>query len=177
MNEIILNSVLITYSICIVWIFLITVKKLYGLKSSISAYAKPLQQDGRQIFFYIFIILGICFPLTYIGRDSYILIASSLLLSGIGCITGYNPGLREGKLQHTIHVILTNLAIWGFLIGIVVMNIWFLIPVGIVGLISGYMLLKKIPRHTYKIEVLIIHLVWFCLIVEKILIPLLTDKT
>lgn len=234
MNEQILNVILIALSMAIVNTSIIEWIIEYGKRGSISAYAKPLQADKKQFYFYLF-IAGIVVPLTYIGRDSYILIASGMLLFGIGVITGYNPGLNENrkqikkfpkyikqnipeksmtnafkihynalkeqynkllikvnktKIQHFIHVLLTNLAIIGFLIGIVLLDygqspltiyicldslplilldyklllvITFLIPCFVFWI-------TKADDHTRKIEIIIIYLVWTCLIIHKIIL-------
>jgi len=172
MNEIIQNSTFIVCSVLITQSYRIYCKKICPGLSSISASAKytPLS-------FFLFITIGVCIPLGYVGRSSYLMIMASMLLFGIGTITGYNSKLWGKRwLQDFLHVILTNAAILLFIMGMIGMNLEFLklfvenpsttmkILSNIVVILFGipciimFIFNKKVEDHTRKIEWLVIYM-------------------
>lgn len=176
-----LNLGLILFSIIIVTWFRDYVRRHYGRLSSISVSAKHLQRDGKQIYFYIFIVLGICFPLTYVA-NTWITTFAAMFLFGIGIITGWNPDLvykeedeeiKYKDIQGAVHVILTFLAILGFAAGMIVMNPWLAIVIGITFIPCFILWIKQAKDHTRRIEGLIIYAMWTCLIIDKILIGII----
>jgi len=168
MKELIINSILLVISIVTVTIFLEYIKRKYGRRPSISNSVKYLTQDGNQIYFYIFITIGICVPLTFIVYNFLSAISAGMLFV-IGIVTGYNPKIKDNRLEDTIHVVLTNLAIVGTVVSIVLMNYWLSIIVILYGVPCFVLWIIKAEDHTWRIEVLIIYMIWTCLIIEKIL--------
>jgi len=168
MNEQLLDLGLLLMSILIfIWYRWYT-KNHGGLRSSISASAMDLKNEGKQFYTHLFIIGGLTFPLAYIMQN-YFTIISAGLLSTIGLITGYNAYLKPNKLQDYFHIVFTNISILGFIIGLILINRWYSIGVGIVFCLSMYLFLKKEDDHTRKIEYLIIYLAWVCGIIDIIL--------
>jgi len=172
MRQLITNSILLTISIIIVNWFLWYVKKKYGRRPSISASTKKLQEDSNQIYFYLFITLGVCVPLAFIIYNLFAAMATGMLFT-IGIITGYNPNIRNDKAENFLHVALTNLAIGLAIVSIIVMNYWLGLIVFIYAIPCFILGIKKVSCHTWRIEVLIIWMIWTCLFLQKILTPLI----
>lgn len=169
MKYIILNFGLILSSFLIVSWYLSYIKNRYGKKSSISASAKELHKYSGAFLFYVFILLGITFPLMYVA-NTLITTIGGILIAGIGVITGYNPDIKNSKLENFLHVVLVNLAIVLFYVGICIMNPWLIIPC-VISLIPIIKLFVKKPQyHTWDIEVIIIYTIWVCLIIGQIFI-------
>lgn len=159
-------------SISISLLFLNFIKSKYGRLPSISASAKYLKKDNIVILFYWFITVGICVPLAWIAQ-SWLSTIAAMMLFGIGIATGYNPNLREGKAQHLIHTIWTNVAILLFLVDAALLDWPYIIIVGLCVIFSGTLWLKKTEDHTWKIEVIVLVTVWIVLGIDKILLNLL----
>lgn len=170
----VLDIILIAISFIIVFIwYLPYVRKHFGKLSSISASAKYFKRDGRSPLFYLF-ITGLVVPMTYLSFNYYMVFAGCLLF-GIGMITGYNPYLKENKLQDTFHIILTNAAIASYLLGMIVFDIklqqyWDVVIITAILIPSVYMLIKRVIYHTWKIEVLIIIAVFISMIIHRIIL-------
>lgn len=128
-----------------------TTKKTQGLKSSISKAAGWYQKNGLRIYTYIFMFFAIVIPFYYLG-NTWIMIVCSMLISGIAGITGYNPKLKSAKLQDFMHVFLTLISIVGYMVGIISINKWFSIPIGLWFIYMVYNWAKKTYQHTRKIE-------------------------
>ena len=172
MNQLLIDSYFLFQAIIIITWSIMRWTKVYGHKSSISAYAGPLTKDGKEIQFFIFIWFGIVGPLSFVA-DSMITTFAGMLLLGIGILTGFNPEMKNKGLQDILHVLFTNSAIILFAIGIIVINFWYSIIVGMVLIISIIMLIKKIPNHTKKIEIVVIIGTILCLIIQFVLIPII----
>lgn len=180
MNPILLNIILliISITICQLWYFSM-IRKKYGLLPSISHSAKYLQKDGKQVYFYIFILIGVVFPLSYMSGTfykepsiaPYFTSISGGLLGIIGIFTGYNPDIKSKKWQNGLHVFFTQVSIIGFTTGVILMHWQYSIVIGIIAIPSFILWIKKIPDHTRLIEQLLIYGFWFCLTIDKIIIP------
>lgn len=169
--SILIDSLLLLISIASTYFYLRFIKRKYGVQSSISASAKLVKVDGRSPLFYLFTI-GLVVPMTYLSGN-YLSVFAGMMLLGIGMITGYNPELKKNKTQDVIHIVLTDTAIVLFLAGIILMNYYFAIIVIIFAIPSLSAYIKKIKNHTLKIEIYIICIVYICLGIYRIVLPLL----
>jgi len=165
----ILNIVLLVWSILICFLYLIYVENRFGKKSSISTYAGPLTKNGLQFLTYIFIWLGLCFPLAWVA-DHWLTSISATFLALDGLFTGYNPTHLKRKWQDIIHIIGVQGAIGIFIIGLFFIN-WIValctMPLGILAIMYW---IKKWDRHTYWIEIYFMVWLWVFLIIDKILL-------
>ena len=163
-----LNIILLSFSVVLSTAYLIYIRR-FGKESSISAYADPLTQNGQEFLTYIFIWLGISFPLAFVANH-WLTTFAAVLLALDGLFTGYNSTHLKRNWQNIIHVIGVNGAIILFIVGIFVLS-WKIalltLPIGIIAL---FLWIKKVKRHTYWIEVLIMVWIWVFLLIEKIIL-------
>ena len=171
MNPIILNSILFVVSLIITISYTKLIRHRFGMQSSISASAKLIKSEGKSPLFYLF-ITGLVVPMTYLSSNYFTIIAG-MLLFGIGMITGYNPDLKKNKTQDDVHVFLTDGSILLFVIGIIVMSPWYSIIVVAFGIPAIMLWIKKVECHTWKIEVLVMWIVYLSIGIEKIALPLI----
>lgn len=169
-----LDATLIAVTVTVVFVFYLPyTHRHFGKLPSISASAKYFKRDGRSPLFYLF-ISGLVVPMTYLSYNYYMIFAG-MLLFGIGMITGYNPQLKENKLQDTLHVLLTNGAIGLYLAGMIIFDVkekqyWDILLIILAGVPSVYMLVKRVKYRTRKIEVLVIIAVILSMILNRLIL-------
>lgn len=163
-----LNIILLSFSVVLSTAYLIYIRR-FGKKPSVSAYADPLTQNDQEFLTYVFIWLGLSFPLAFISNH-WLTTFAAVLLALDGLFTGYNPTHLRRAWQNIIHVIGVNGAIGFFIIGIFVIN-WKIalltLPIGIIAL---FLWIRKVKRHTYWIEILVMIWIWVFLLIEKIIL-------
>lgn len=164
-----LNITLLVFSSIICFLYLIYVENTIGERSSISAYAKDLTENGLSFLTYVFIWLGLCFPLAWVA-DHWLTTIAAAFLTLDGLFTGYNPKHLSRKWQDIIHVIGVNVAILLFIVGIFLMNWRIFLYTSPIGLYSIYMLIRKVHRYTYWIEITIIVWIITFLTIEKVIL-------
>ena len=140
-------------------------KTKYGLRSSISMSAKNFRDDGKQFYTHFFITFGICFPVAYIAQTYLITIAAGLLFC-IGIITGYNKNLKELPIQHVVHVFFAFIPISIFVLGLVFINLWYCMIIGLCLVPIINWLVKKDKDITRKVEYLVIYVAWVIFAIE-----------
>jgi len=175
MKDIVLNSLMFAISIITVNLYLWYVKKRCGRCSSISRSVKYLTKVNEVALFYLFVTFGICFPLGYLVYNIWAGIAIGIF-SMISIITGYNPNINNDKLEDFLHVFCVNVAIILSVIAIMATSKWmsleFIIKGGIIIvyiIICFFLWILKVKDHTWRIEVLVIYMIWSCLIFDNIL--------
>lgn len=172
MKTIIQNITLIAFSITLISFFLKYVKEKYTRLSSISASAKHLRRDNKPRLFAIFIIMGIAVPLVLVG-DSYLCTFAAAFIFMTGIITGYNPALRNQRAEDTLHVAFTLFAITLGMLAMIKFSLWYFVIIAPAIFYGAYLIFAKREDHTWKVEVLAIVVIEVCLVVEKIVVPLI----
>ena len=172
MKTIITSFALVLSSIIFVSLILGVWKKRMGLLKSISAYAKPLHDNGKAFQFHILITFLLCVPVAFVTQ-TWIGTIACMLMFGIGTITGYNPNYKLNKFQHTFHIILVVSSIGLYVFGMALNSLWYLILIGICAVYCIVIFAKKLPYYTRTIEIYLIWLVWIYLLIDKCIIPLI----
>jgi hypothetical protein len=103
-----LKKILLFISLIVSAIYIITTTINYGWLGSISESAKYWQKDDGIFFFYSFIWV-MCFCVGFAAYSGISAFATAFLTI-IGIWTGYNVGI-DVPYQHTLHIIVTILAI------------------------------------------------------------------
>jgi len=172
MKPILINLTFILISISSMLGYKFYCTRKYGKKSSISAWAKPLLQDGNRVLTFLFVLLSLGL-LVYVARTTLSTFAG-MAIFGIGVFTGYDPEIKPVKLQDVVHVVLVAVGIGLFLISVILIRLVYVIPVGIWIVVSLYLWLKGIKHHTRIIEELMFYVViWPCLLAERVILPLI----
>lgn len=156
-------------------------KRIKGRKSSVSATAKYIPTW----LFFTFIAFSLL-PLMYLGQN-YWTTFGIMVISGIGVITGINPNLLERNLifgmtnetgdkwspieiQNFLHIILTNLGIALYMVGLIFIDWRLLIIIVPVLIICLILWIKQVKHHTWKIERILHYACCLCLLIERIIL-------
>lgn len=164
-----LNLVLLIISALICFVYLIGIYNRYGLRKSISAYAKFLTLDGLGFFTYVFIWIGLCFPLAWVANHWLTTIAAAILTFD-GLFTGYNPNHLKKRWQDFMHLLGVRVAVAGFIVGIFFINWIVALATLPFGAFAAYFHLKKIERHNYWVEIFIMIWLWLFLLIDKVIL-------
>jgi hypothetical protein len=171
-KELLINSSVIIFSLSFFLMYRMVTKKVYGLQNSISKVAKYYQRDGMIIVTVLFVLFSLVLPFLYFLRGTHIGIISACLITGIAGYTGYNPELKNRKLQDILHVVLTLAAMTGYCVVIFILNIWYLIPIIFWLTYTMYHYFKKTHQHTRKIEEMGYYIAIGCFVIEFIILKI-----
>lgn len=175
MRELIIDIALLVWSVVITSWYIRLILKLYGKQKSISYSAKCLMKQNKQVLFHLFITMGLCVPLAYLGR-SYLTVLGCMMLFGIGVITGFDANLGRTDRQHKLHVILTVPAILVYCLGMTLWSYWYLIPIGIAAIISTIIAIRRKDVYViWDIEELFIIATWIVVLIHRVILPLIDE--
>ena len=168
------NTIMLIISVGIVVFYLTYIKRKYGRCSSFSRSAKKLIGKNEFALFYVFITLGISFPLALVVYNLFAAMAAGIFFM-VGVITGYNPNIKNDKLEDFLHVFCVNIGIGLAAFSIIWMYFWTILLVFICFIICLFMWIfrEKIPQHTWQIEAVIYWFIILSVFLVKSVMPLI----
>lgn len=154
-----LDIILLGLSVVISTWYLLKNRK-FGKENSISAYAKHMKTKSQKFTTYVFIWIGLCFPLAFVA-DHWLTTIAAGLLTFDGLFTGYNPTHLKTKWQNRFHLIGVDGAIGLFIVGLFFINWKIALITFPLGILCIVLWAKKVKRHTFWIEIVLI--IWIIL--------------